>query len=409
MRKAILIILFFLLPFMLYAGDRGSSNPFVQSIMNPDISLIVDGSLVKSNNGDSDRALFSVPGFLDTVDSDGLNNGFNFNYAELGISSTVDPYFDLSAVITFSSGNVEVEEAYVNTRGLPHGFNIRFGKFKSAFGRINEQHAHYWDFYDIPLVYETMLGKEGVASPGARIYWTAPTNIFLMLGAEVMQGSFDENPTFGNEGFTVGDIEEVTSAAKPSLYTAYIKSSVDYGKSVFLFGSSLFYGATRLHDDSEALSANGTTVIDLEFTYKYLISSYRSISIQSELLKRNVSGISYSIDEFNTLDKNPVNKANAGLYTQIVWRFDTHGRWRTGFRYDLLFQNKTELQGAAMILPDNLARYTTMLEFNPTEFSRFRIQYCYDTSRYIGMQKMKNHEFIVQCNFSIGAHGAHKF
>ena len=106
--------------------DSGSSNPFVQNLMNPNIALIIDGTFVQSTISDDERELFSVPGFIDIVNSEGKTNGFNFNYAELSFFAPVDPYFELFAVIAVEQGEVEAEEAYVNTMGLPHGFNIRF-------------------------------------------------------------------------------------------------------------------------------------------------------------------------------------------------------------------------------------------------------------------------------------------
>jgi hypothetical protein len=56
-----------------------------------------------------------------------------------------------------------------------------------------------------------------------------------------------------------------------------------------------------------------------------------------------------------------------------------------------------------------LPRYSAMLEYSPSEFSRFRLQYAYDRSRYFeGVQK-DVHEVLLQVNLAIGPHGAHSF
>jgi hypothetical protein len=56
-----------------------------------------------------------------------------------------------------------------------------------------------------------------------------------------------------------------------------------------------------------------------------------------------------------------------------------------------------------------LQRYTTMLEFSPTEFSRFRLQYAFDRSRYLNGVQKDVHEVLLQMNIAVGPHGAHSF
>jgi hypothetical protein len=416
---AVFIFIFLVLP--LCSAQTGSSNPFVQNVFNPDMALIIDTAFARSNVEDSDRARLEIPGFLDHVHTQGKTDGFNFNYLEFSFYAPVDPYFELFAVVSREHEQFEIEEAYVNTLGLPGGFNVRLGRFLSAFGRLNEQHKHYWDFYDAPLAYEGILGPHGLGSTGARIFWTAPTNFLLTAGTEILQGDVEENPTFGNDGFTFGGVKGIDPAARPSLCSAFLKSSFDRGDDILLLGASLFYGPTRINhgssDEDEgdaphvphAVSADGTKVFGLDFTYKHLIDSYRSVTVQSEFLAKRLKGTFYRLPEPESVEELPIRKTNAGFYSQIVWRFDRYGRWRTGFRYDLLFDNHTTLAGTEAELPGQLSRYTAMLEFNPTEFSRIRFQYDYDRSRFLDEKRLGIHEFLLQFNFSIGAHGAHKF
>ena len=46
-----------------------------------------------------------------------------------------------------------------------------------------------------------------------------------------------------------------------------------------------------------------------------------------------------------------------------------------------------------------------MLDFNPSEFSRIRVQFAQDKSR----QGITDNQAFVQYQMSIGAHGAHQF
>jgi hypothetical protein len=129
--------------------------------------------------------------------------GINFNYLELAFAAAVDPYFDFFSVVTFAPGGFDIEETYVDTRQLPFGFQLRIGKFLSAFGRQNGMHAHVWDFYDQPLVYEAFMGGEGWKNPGVRLSWTAPVDFLLQLNLEVFQGVNDQSPIFNATGYSL--------------------------------------------------------------------------------------------------------------------------------------------------------------------------------------------------------------
>ena len=88
-------------------------------------------------------------------------------------------------------------------------------------------------------------------------------------------------------------------------------------------------------------------------------------------------------------------------------------RIRIGGRYDRIAQNEVTLPGVTTQVPGHLNRYTAMAEYNPTEFSRLRLQYAHDRSRYehglTHYQHKPVNEIILQINLAIGAHGAHAY
>jgi hypothetical protein len=83
-------------------------------------------------------------------------------------------------------------------------------------------------------------------------------------------------------------------------------------------------------------------------------------------------------------------------------------RWRIGARYDILgiFKDDYILSGTNQDLGPKPWRASGMLEFNPTEFSRIRLQYNYDKSARNGIA---NQEWFLQFIMGIGAHAAHPF
>jgi len=389
---------------------RSTAGVFTQNRFNPDLSIIADFAAVGTNVSDKTAQSLAVPGFIDQSDRTGKLRGINFNYLELAFASSVDPYFDFFGVVTFAPEGFDVEEAFVDTRQLPFGFQLRLGKFLSAFGRLNGMHQHFWDFYDQPLVYEAFMGAEGFKNPGLRVSWTAPVDFLLQLNLEVFQGVSDESRTFNAVGYNLtaanGTVLSSTAPFVPALYVGSLKTSFDFGDNVFLLGASVMYGHSTQTSTDMAFSAPGTVLYNGELTYKYLISSYRSITWQSEYLGRVSSGdLALASDGL----VHHQSKNQGGFYTQIIWRFDQPGRWRVGERFDLLAQNSLTIDGAGQPLDNMLQRYTTMLEFSPTEFSRFRLQYAYDRSRSLDGVQKDVHEVLLQMNIAVGPHGAHSF
>lgn len=131
----------------------------------PDISFILDSSYVYRDLTNSSFSGLKIPFFTKDV-GDFSKNGFNINYGELALNSTVDPYFDLSAVIPFSLDGAGIEETFITSRALPFGFQLKTGKFRSNWGRLNVQHEHAWDFVDAPLVYKLFLVQSNLMKLG---------------------------------------------------------------------------------------------------------------------------------------------------------------------------------------------------------------------------------------------------
>ena len=117
----------------------------------------------------------------------------------MSIYSPVDPYFDLSATIPFSQNGVELEEAFFRTTSLPWGLQIKGGRFRSSFGRLNVQHEHVWDFADAPLVNRAFFGEEGLVENGVQMNWLAPTPFYLLLGGDLARRKLSQLWHRGNQ------------------------------------------------------------------------------------------------------------------------------------------------------------------------------------------------------------------
>lgn len=359
------------------------------SLMNPNVSVVMNTFAYSSNLKAEELDGRSIPGF--TTVAQERQKGFNLEAAELYIYAPVDPYFNFYTAIPVTEDGAEVEEAYVVTTAIPHGIQLKGGKFKSSFGRLNSQHAHAWDFAEAPLPYRAFLGDEGYCDKGASISYIPPTPFYLSLGAEIFQG--DNDLLFG-KGAKNG----------PHACSLYAKTSFDFGKhSSILTGVSMLRGYTLTETAAEdSLFQGKSSLYDFEFTYKWKRSKLKGFTLQGEYMRRAQKGMldsGISADEFK--------RDQDGFYLQAVYLFGD-GRWRTGLRYDRLslFNDCFRLGPEDLALGSDPYRISAMAEYNPTEFSRIRLQYNHDRS---SSGNRINREYILQFIFGIGAHAAHAY
>ncbi|MCF6309261.1 MAG: hypothetical protein L3J19_02120 [Sulfurimonas sp.] len=352
-----------------------SSSSFNQSAFLPDMSFILDASAVSRNIKNSEYKAYNMPGFTETppVGAEteipfNKDRGFNFNYAEVALHSVVDPYFDANVILHIREDGLEVEEAFVTTRGLPYGLRAKVGKFRSNFGRINAMHQHAWNFTSQPLVYEALIGGEGINSSGVQLQWIAPTDTYLMVGAEAMQKLTPESPNEEN-----------------NLYIGYVKSSIDIGDTSILGGVSLAH--SKYFEDEAIGLVNDSDIYGAELTIKSIFDSYSSLTLQSELLSRTQKTAGGSTTQ-------------AGMHSELVYKINSN--YSTGVRYDWLNKNLDNQ-------PDDLERYTAMVEYKPFEFSKIRLQFTHDKSKEFSGEQKDINEVLLGITIEAGAHGAHAF
>jgi len=332
------------------------TNSFNQKDFLPDIALIINSSTVSRDIQNSKYGSYGIDGFIDKMDDIPFNRnrGFNLNYAEYAMHSTVGPYFDADAIFHLHPDEFEIEEAYMTTKKLPANLDIKVGQFRSNFGRINSIHQHAQHFIYQPLVYEAMLGVEGIKDAGIGVHWVAPIDNYLMFGIEALQGS--------NEfsfGYQEGN----------SLFIEYIKAGFDIGDNTsILTGTSIANGKTLDNRDS--------SLYNMELTLKYIIDSYSNLSWQSEYLYRDRE-----------------KSKQEGFYSQLV--YDMNSNWEFGTRYD--------------IISGNLQKYSLMIDYKPFEFSKIRLQYVYDKSKSFGGKREDEQEILLDLTIESGSHGAHAF
>jgi hypothetical protein len=375
-----------------------------EGAFNPAISLILGGTY---GSLQQDPAV-PATGFAMNPNM-GHAQGFNLGESELGIAANIDVnYRGVATLALDPAGGVSVENAYVQTSALGNGLNLKFGRYFSGMGYLNEQHAHAWDFVDQPLVYAALWGNQ-LGEDGLQVKWLAPTDIFIELGAELGRG----------RGFPGSD--RVKNGTGSGVLFAHIADDIGIEHS-WRAGVSLHQtrAENRISDGvpdlpgtvggvSNSFSGDSQTA-GLDFVWKYSPNGNirdRYVKVQSEYFRRKeIGSLTYDLATANIADSYSVTQS--GWYLQGVYQFMPH--WRTGLRYDRLDPGIASIGplNAGNVIGNyafNPTRTSVMLDYSPSEFSRLRLQLARDNSR----QGLPDNQLFLQYIMSLGAHGAHTY
>jgi hypothetical protein len=369
-----------------------------------DISMILSGQYTRTR---LDPATFRIRGFPLPPDAEigPGTRGFSLAESELTLTANVDPYF--RGVGTFSispQDEISAEEAFIETTSLGHGLGLRAGRFFSGIGYLNSQHAHTWDFADAPLAYQAMLGTQ-FADDGLQLTWLAPTDRFFQLGLELGRGR------------TFPGSDSSRNGAGAVALTAHVGD--DIGES-----SSWRAGLSFLHANAndQALLATDAAGNDVatafggssrvwvaDAVWKWAPqgnATRRNFKLQGEYLHSTRDG-ALVVDPAGLAAPGSFRAAQSGWYLQAVYQFMP--RWRVGLRTERLDPGTPDLGAAGGLLGLDLGharKNTMMVDYNPSEFSRIRLQVAQDRARPGGASDL---QWWLQYQMSLGVHGAHSF
>jgi hypothetical protein len=370
---------------------------------NPAVSLILGGTYA---NLSQDPKQYRLQGFVPGGDVGPGARSFDLGESELTLSANVDTNF--AGKLTFAltpDNSISVEEAFAETTNLSNGLNVKAGRFLSSVGYLNSQHAHAWDFVDAPLAYQAFLGSQ-YKTDGLQTRWLAPTDQFFELGAEL-----------GNGGAFPGQDRNKNGFGSAAVF-AHLGDDIGESGSWRAGVSFLQTGAAdRSYDDidqfghSFPVAFNGKSSIWIfDAIYKWAPfgnGTRTNFKLQGEVIQRKENGDL-------TADSNSsayISKQSGG-YVQGVYQFMP--AWRVGLRYDWLISGTPEIglsgngstaKDFSSLTPYNGHRSSVMFDFNPSEFSRIRLQFARDQSR----PDAVDNQIFLQYIMSLGAHGAHSF
>ncbi len=378
----------------------------VQS-MNPDISFILD--LAAAYFSDTPAPLGGPNPSV---------NGFNLQGLEMAVYADVDPYFRFASAIVLHQDGVEVEEAFGSTLALPYQLGVRFGQYKTFFGRQNASHLHTWAFVDEPLVNAKLLGPESMRGLGAEVsqlvLWMPGT--FRWFASYQNITGRGSSPAFVPDGgvqnwgdlVASGRIEDFFDLSENwdlLLGASYANGPDQWGTGVVNPDTGELTTHVGSGDRSQIVG------IDTFLKWRSLSSGGRSqLGWQTEamLRRRQVPG--------GTLE-------DYGLYSWL--EFSPNRYWSTAVRYDYVSGIDPSTDGGALFGNANQAglidplhpqwtkarqRGSVDVSWFPSHFSKLRLQYNLDYMPWrTGSADKIVHTVMLQAELVTGAHGAHAY
>lgn len=386
------------------AAGRSAASAF-----NPAISLILNGRYADLSR---DPSSYRLQGFVPSGDEIGPGErGFSLGESELNLAANIDPTFSGRVTVALTTEeSVEIEEALVEKQGLFPGAGLKFGRFLSSIGYLNDQHAHTWDFIDAPLAYQAFFGGQ-LRTDGLQLRWLAPTERYLEFGAELGSGRSFPGSDTGRNG--------IGSMALYAHLGDDIGASASWRAGLSLIGHR---ATDRPYEDEDSVGNPVTNAFTgrsrtwvLDGVYKWAPGGnarQRNLKIQGEYFQRRESGtLGFDVDSAGP--SGDYRTRQSGWYLQTVYQFMP--MWRVGARYDRLSSGTPRLGlvdsgllSAAdfpLLQHARPSRGTLMVDYSLSEFSRLRLQVAADRSN----PGTTDRQIFVQYIMSLGAHGAHSF
>ena len=345
---------------------------------------------------------------------DPKQRGFTVPNAELAVGGAVDPYLvaRTNIILLMSEEGetvIELEEAFIRTQALPYGLELKAGQFFTEFGRINQVHPHAWTWIDQPVINSRVFGGDGMRGQGLRSSVSLPTPWLsdVLITAqnargETMASFFGEGEGLGGRVYTV---ETDTRNLGDLAWSARWANALDVSDDLTLrVGASVALGPNASGLDTNSVIYGGH--VALRWRPAGGTRGFPFVTWETEVIGREAE-----VDEFDdTANGGPVYAAETltdwGLFTQAMVGFLPG--WSAGLRYEIATGSGESVGGReADPLRDDRTRISPLIAWQPTEFSRLRLQYNYDQADHL--QDDDAHSVWLALDIIIGTHPPHLF
>jgi len=423
--------------------EEGRQEPFYREAPTRPAGLgaqrLIDLSFVPSffagSSTERDESLQTLQG----GGHDPHKRGFTLAQGEIGLSGAVDPYFRGQAyIVTFIDAlsgetGVELEEAFLTSQSLPYRLQLEVGHFFTEFGQINPRHPHLWDWVDQPVINTRLFGGDGMRAPGFRLGWLLPTpeSVFseLQVGmqnanGETMTSFFGGRHEHGEEeaeheheeetfeGTQIGNrpaIGRDTKALKDFVYLVRWNSSWNMREDL-----GVVLGFSGLYGPNDTGPRGDTWIYGADMKWRWRpATNFRGwpfLTWQTEIMQRD-----FKADRFTQVDEESGDIFTLpgrtlhdwGLYSQLLYGF-SYG-WAAGIRYEYAGGSGQSIDGRKHDpFRSDRHRFSPLLAFHPSEFTRIRLQYNLDHANHLDNDK-DAHSVWLNFEWLYGSHPPHEY
>jgi hypothetical protein len=306
---------------------------------------------------------YNSQGDYDSTKTD--RTGLEVQEVEMRLAANIDYWLRGDFTLSIEGTSViEVEEAIAEAL-VARNLNIRAGKFFVPFGKHNQLHTHAFPFIDKPIVIEEILGEEGLNEVGLGLSYLLPTDWYSQFTFQLLEGD-NENQFNGPAGSDFAYL-----IRQNNLWDINDESTME-------LGGSYVYGKNSLEPpnsfDNETHLAGG----DITFKWKPAgREAYKTLIWQTEF-----------IGSFR-------EQTQEGWYTMILHQFAKE--WWVQGRYS----GYTIPHGSNK---EDKNQWSALLAWAPSEFSAVRLQY-----NRLNQASADENQVLLQLNFTMGSHPAHKY
>lgn len=307
----------------------------------------------------------SIVGNFYSEISEESKNILNIQELELVFQGYIYPKLYSNIIFSYHKDEFEVEEAYLNFADIFSGLFLEVGKKFLDFGKINKIHPHHRTYFDQPEIISSYFGEHGLSVLGYRINYLLPLNFFAQIGLGLydipQQHHHNTDEEHHNHEFSLNDKGYFSKLwlSFPITSLSELEVGLNY----------IFSKGPHFEEHKDDINLYG-----LDLSYKYIISTYKTIKIQSEIftLARSIPLGDYS---------------RLGGYLYFGYGLSKY--WSFGVRYDLveLPQVEDENNLEEKITKSSLSFIVTR---NLTETTYLRTQYKYniEDDEHIGYLQM---------------------
>jgi len=239
--------------------------------VNPNISVI--GQPFMRSTGDP-----AVP--------DGKHPRLDVGETEVVLDAYLNPYSSGVLNASFSKDGASVEEGYFTVfRGLPLGLNVKGGKYRVGFGKLNPAHPHTYPFFERPRVLAAYLpGDESLNETGIDVSRLIPIvgDASITASADYLQGD-----SFRITRASTGDPHDPLESGEGDGVDRSRPAILGRLSSFLMVGqqSGLEIGASAVSGTNNVAARTRTTVLGADMKAKLWRTASSYLVLQGEGLK----------------------------------------------------------------------------------------------------------------------------